>query len=429
MNADTAARQHGLDADAIAVVPPPARTPDFMAGLDAAAPMQRTRRRRRMRLAGFLLCVAVPTALVGGYLFTYAADQYTSGFRFTVRQQQPLKSTPGGLGAAMAGGNPLLAVLANSEVVVQYLKSHQVVDDISRDVDLAAIYGKPADDWWSRLQPGSPAEKRLRYWNRVVDPFFDMTTGVVSVTVRAFSPQDAQRVAATALAASEHLVNTMSQRAHHDAVAYAEQQTAEAEARLRRAEASIAAYRNRNAVLFPQVQATASATFEGQLRSQLADARTTLSGLRSQGVHDGAQTRILEGRISAMEGELASAQAEMTRQSPGQSSAPAGSTGTASGSPADAGSPLASVLSGYNSLDFEERISEKIYERALNDLQDARNEADQQLVYLDAFVQPELPQESTYPIRWRVMLETALGGFVAWCLAMLLLHGIRDHLD
>jgi capsular polysaccharide transport system permease protein len=70
-----------------------------------------------------------------------------------------------------------------------------------------------------------------------------------------------------------------------------------------------------------------------------------------------------------------------------------------------------------------------VYERALYALQDAKNAAAQQSVYLDAFVRPALPQESVYPVRWRVVLETALSAFAAWCLLQLLYHGIRDHID
>jgi capsular polysaccharide transport system permease protein len=90
---------------------------------------------------------------------------------------------------------------------------------------------------------------------------------------------------------------------------------------------------------------------------------------------------------------------------------------------------LASVLSEYDIIHLDQQIAAKVYERALMVLQDARNTASQQGVYLAAFVRPGLPQESMYPIRWRVMLETALLSFVAWCLLQLLYHGIRDHID
>jgi capsular polysaccharide transport system permease protein len=90
------------------------------------------------------------------------------------------------------------------------------------------------------------------------------------------------------------------------------------------------------------------------------------------------------------------------------------------------------LLQTNNNLEaviYRRVLSAKVYERALMSLQDARNAASQQGVYLAAFVRPSLPQESMYPIRWRVMVETALLSFVGWCLLQLLYHGIRDHID
>ena len=383
---------------------------------EAQAPVRR-RRRRVSRLVSLLLVVAVPVGAVSVYLWGFATDQYVSEFRFAVRQQHPLRIEPGGMSSALSGGNPLLAVIADSEVVLQYLGSRQIVDDISDTVNQDRIYAQAEADWWARLEPGTSAERRLRYWKRMVDPFFDLTTGVVSVTVRAFHPEDALGVASAALAASERLVNDMSARAHNDAVAYAKTQVAEAEARLKKAEADIAEYRNRSAVLFPQLQATTDSSLEGRLREQLADSRSTMAALLKQGVSPNAQQiRILQSRIAATEAEIADVRGGMTRPA-----APA-ADGAAAG-------PLASVLTGYSALEVEERIAEKVYERALSALQDANNEANQQLVYLDAFVRPALAEESLYPVRWRILLETALGSFAAWCLGMLLLHGIRDHLD
>lgn len=387
----------------------------------AASPAARRNRRRRARLMGMMLVVGLPVAATGVYEYVFASDQYVSEFRFAVRQQRPLKGEPGGLAASLAGGNPLLAVLADSEVAVQYLKSRQVIDDTAARLRLDDIYGRGDADALARLPADAPAEKRVRYWRNMVDPFFDMTTGVVSVKVRAFSPKDALLVADTALSATERLVNDMGTRAHGDALAYAEKQSAGAEARLKKAEGDIAVYRNQNAVLFPQISATTSATLEGQLMAQLADARTTQASLRAQGVRDGApQLRILENRIAATEREIADARSTMTRAPVASPSAAASSV--ASGS-------LASVLSGYSALDVEERIAEKGYEQSLIALQDARNEASQQQVYLDAFVRPALPEESLYPVRWKLMLEVALGAFATWCLGLLIVHGIKDQLD
>ena len=389
------------------------RKPRVAADTAAAIRRRRSRARRMRRIAGFLLLAVAPTVGAGIYLYGYASDQYVSEIRFSVRQQAPIRSEGPSMASALGGGNPLLAIVTDSETVVQYLSSRQVIDDLDGRVDMDEVYARMDADLYARMAPGLPAEKRLRYWKEMVDPYFDMTSGVVSVKVRAFRPDDARNVASVVLALSEKLVNDLSSRAHGDAVAYADKEAAAADDKLKSVEADMAAYRNRHAVLFPQMQATASSNVETSLREKLVEARATLSTLSTQGVApDSPQARILRARASSLESEISGMQSNMTRP------------GEAEGSP-----PLASVLGGYNALETREKIQEKVLEHALSVQQDAHNAAAQQSVYLNAFVKPSLPQSSIYPVRWKELLAVALAGFVAWAISSLVVQGIRDHVD
>ncbi len=372
-------------------------------------------RARRSRLwLSLLAAVVLPAAAMGTYLYGYADDQYVTEFRFSVRHQAPLRMEPSAssaLGGLSSGPGTAMAVINDSQIVIQYLKSRQIIDDIAATgIDLDAIYGTGGKDIVAHLRQGAPAEERLRYWRRMVDPFFDMTTGIVSVDVRAFRPEDAQLVAARTLALAEKLVNDISDRSHRDVLAYARKEAADSGAALKAAQAALSAYRNEHAVLFPEMQATESSTVGGLVEQSLIEARTAFSTQLAQGVaRDSMQMRILANRIAAIEAALNGVNGRMAQS--------------------DGAASLASVMSEYSILKVSEEIAARVYERALMSLQDARNAASEQGVYLTAFVRPALPQDSMYPVRWRVMLETALVGFVAWCLLQLIYHGIRDHLD
>ena len=380
-----------------------------------ANPLRWRARRRRWRMASLVLTVLLPTALSGAYLYGYADDQYVTEFRFSVRHEAPLRMdgvASQAPAASLGGGASPLAVITDSQIVIQYLKSHQVIDDmIASGVDLDAIYARTDKDFLAHLQPDDTIEARLRYWRRMVDPFFDMTTGIVSVEVRAFNARDAQLVAATALRLAEKLVNDIGNRAHKDVLDYATREAGESAAKLKSAQTAIAAYRNQHAVLFPEMQATADTSVEGKVQETLIEAKTAYAAQLAQGVSpDTIQMRMLGNRVTAMETAMRGVHGRLAEANAGDAS-------------------LASVMSEYSVLHLDEEIAAKIYERALMALQDARNAASQQGVYLAAFVRPGLPEESMYPVRWRVMLETALLSFVAWCLMQLLYHGIRDHID
>jgi capsular polysaccharide transport system permease protein len=373
-----------------------------------------SKKKGNSRLATLGLFVALPTTAAAGYLFFLSSDQYVSEFEFTVRQQHPLHTEGSGMAAALGGGNPMLAILADSEVVTHYLKSRQAVDDTSKRLDLDSIYGRPDADPLSRLEPGSPPERKLRYWQNVVDPFFDMTSGIVTVKVRAFTPDDARRVAEVTLAESERLVNDMATKAHSDAVSYAQAEVDRSEARLKKAEVDMAAYRNAHSVLYPAIEATAQTSLKGIIGESLSDTRARAQALSAEGVSaNSPQLRMLRDRAAGLQAQVGLVQSGMARQDQSQQD----------------GATMASVLSGYRALEVEEELSTKSLEGSNKALADARNEANEQLVYLDAFVRPATPVESLYPVRWKILLETALGGLITWMLGMLFVHGVKDHLD
>jgi capsular polysaccharide transport system permease protein len=412
MNTSIASSGYRLDITqrATPVVPPDVRT--------QLGPLNPRRKKRGWRMVSLLLAVVLPTALAGVYLYDYADNQYVTEFRFSVRHEAPLRmdaTAASTLPAALGGGVSSLAVITDSQIVIQYLKSRQVIDDIvASGVNLDAIYARTDKDFLAHLRPHASAEERLHYWQRMVDPFFDVTTGIVSVQVRAFSPADAQLIAATALRLAEKLVNNMSSRVHDDVLAYAKREVGTSDAKLRVTQDTIASFRNKHAVLFPEMQATSDTSVEGKVWENLIEAKTAYNAQLAVGVSAGSmQMRMLGNRIAAMETALRDVHSRMAETGPG-------------GKP-DA--TLASVMSEYDVLRLDQEIAAKVYERAMMALQDARNAESQQSVYLAAFVHPALPQESMYPVRWRVMTETALLSFVAWCLLQLLYHGIRDHVD
>ena len=386
--------------------PAPARAPG------AAAPPQPLRQRLRghVRLVSFLACVVLPGLLAGGYEYGCASSQYVSEFKLVVRQQAPQTSGQTSILSALGGGNPMLAMVEDSEVVQQYIRSHQILADLAPRLSLDHIFATPRADWFSRLTPGQPPETQLLYWQSMVHPYFDLSSGVITVRVRAFSPPDALKLAQAVLSCSRALVNQMSLQARQNSLAYAEQTANAAQAVLLADETSLASYRNRYDVLFPEMTAAATSSVDEGLSSRLAQDQATLASLTSLGQTDASpQVRTLRARITAMQAQI---------NHVGGALAGGGGAQT-----------LASVLSGYDTLMQKQQLDEELYSSDLINLQNARNVAAQRSVYLETFVQPNLPVASLYPVRWLATAETVLAGFIAWVLLTLVASIIRDQLD
>jgi capsular polysaccharide transport system permease protein len=245
-----------------------------------------------------------------------------------------------------------------------------------------------------------------------VQPSFDLSSGIITVKVRAFTPQDAALVAQAVLGRAQALVDEMSNAARQNALAYATQTATDAQAKLAGDETSLTAYRNRYAVLFPALSAQQNSTVGGELLLALAQDQASLAALRAQGQGGASpQVQTLETRIAAEQAQEKALAAQLAAANGGKAL------------------PLATVVSGYDTLTETQALDQQLYASDLLALQNARNVAAEKSLYLESFVQPAAPDSSIYPIRWLVIVETALAGFITWILVMLVSNVVRDQLD
>jgi capsular polysaccharide transport system permease protein len=194
------------------------------AGLAAADPQRKI---LPLRALSFLVVVAFPVAIASVYYFAVAADQYVTEFRMTLRQADTPRVEGLLLGDVGHG-----AVATESQIVVQFIASRAIVDELDPSLDLRKLFSPPSADWWARLHAPASIEQLVYYWNEQVDPFYDTSTGTIVVRLRAFSATDSLRLAQAVVASSEHLVNELSVRARRDAVGRAETEVTAAEQRL-----------------------------------------------------------------------------------------------------------------------------------------------------------------------------------------------------
>jgi len=364
---------------------------------------------------GLLLFVLLPVLVCGTYLHVFAANQYVSEFRFTIRRPAVAQGTQPSVVSALSGGNnSLAAMIQDSEVINQYLRSRQAMDDLRGTLDVAEPWSRAEWDWLFKLDPSRSAERRLRYWRRMVVPYLDTTTGITTVRVWAFDPEDASRIATALRDQAEGLVNRLGRRSQEDWLRQAERDASAAESDLHRIRLAMADYRNQNQLLFPAMNAQVISQVEARLREALADLRGQLATQTSLGVAaNSLQMEVLRRRIAGLEDEVRRIRSELT-----------GNPGPG-GAPADAS--LATRLSGYAALEVEERMATQRLERVQNQLSLAQAEAARQLIYLTTFISPVPADASEWPRRWLILLQVAVVGMLVWALAAFALRFIREH--
>jgi capsular polysaccharide transport system permease protein len=360
-----------------------------------------------IRLLSFALIVLIPVSCAIVYYFFIAADQYIAEFRFALRAVEPVRTEMGGIFQGNIAPSP---VSVDSYAVVQYLSSRDVIEDVGKTLDLRAMFSRPEADWLARLDLPASIEELVRYWKNQVDAFYDITNGTIVVKARAFTPDDALRLAQGLLASAEQLVNDLSARARHDTLRNSEREVHRAEKRLKTALARLREFRDREGIIDPRKTADATQALAGRIRDEIVRTDTELATVKHYMRADAPSVRMLEARVQSLQSQLRSVESEVTDTEKSRSEV------------------LSRVMGTYEHLDSERNFAEKAYQHALEALDRARMNADRQQVYIAGFVQPSLPEEPLYPRRFRCIGIVMTLACAVWLIGGFAVRTVREHL-
>ncbi|MCE2575618.1 hypothetical protein [Komagataeibacter sp. FNDCR2] len=359
------------------------------------------------RHAAFFIIVVLPTLLAAFYYSCIATGQYESEAVFIVKDSRPSRSS-GGAGMGMMAGMGMAAAgsgLAEGFAVNTYMKSHDAVAALQKRLDLVSIFRRPGTDFISRLFWASPPpEKLLKYYLRHVDVIFHEDTGVTSLAVRAFRPDDAEQITRTLLQLGEQRINDFNARVSKNTISVADDEVAEAEQRVRKVQQRLTAFRQKTGDLDPQKSSVAGISLIAQLQTELAQADTQLSQMLRYIDPASPQVQTIKERIHALDQQI-----EQQRDMVGNKK------------------QIALNISDYDEMMMEREFAQINYNATATELQVARAEALRQQVYIVRVVEPNMPSIPTYPHGVLMVVAVFVGGMVTLLIGRLLITGIKEH--
>ena len=101
---------------------------------------------------------------------------------------------------------------------------------------------------------------------------YDTAAGIIDVVARAFAPADAEAIAEAILAQSSALVNALAERSREDAVRFARDELAEAEAHLGEVRAALGDFRRAHSLVDPSTDVAGQSGLLNALNAELAQA-------------------------------------------------------------------------------------------------------------------------------------------------------------
>ena len=348
----------------------------------------------------FLLTVAAPLLCAALYLFAVASPRFASEASFIIRS-----TDNGGEGAslaAMAQSSGTSRAIDETYAVNDYLSSRDVLELLVAKNDLRGLLSRPGADAINRFPTfwvPNDNERLYRRFNSMVSATVDDETGISTLEVNAFTPDDAQAIAVALLGYAEAMVNKLNDRAYQDAVSVAGGFVDRAMADLRSAEGDLDAYREQSGVVDPNLESDATLRTIESLAVELAQTHASIDQ-QTKLAPNAPQIEGLRQQASAYEKEIARLKQEM----------------------AGASSSLAGKMAKFEELALRREIAAKSLENAVMSLNKAREDVARQHLYVQVITRPNRPDIAKYPRRFLDLLAVAAIALAAF----FVLRGFRD---
>lgn len=356
----------------------------------------------------FIILVLAPVMTSFVYFAFLASDQFVSEMSFAVRGATEL--LPGSDALASSGMGTLASLNANQDVyiVANYIDSRSMIDDLSNEVDLRAMFSKPTADWWARFDPSRPTEDLLRYWRNMVQTSVEIASGIVTVKVKTFSRADSVRLAAAIRGRCDIVLNQLLDRMRRDMIERADAEVKTAMDRVDARRSNLEQFRNAGMSIDPLATAHSLDGTITELRRDLIDVEVKLESARASLGANALQIKMLDADRRILSDQIAALEAKITSSNLTLSTA-------------------SRALAEYDQLDVKKTLAEKRAMLAEKLLDNARADANRHHIYLVAIQDPTLPQSSLYPKRAHMILLIAFGALMSWSVVALATAGVRDH--
>ncbi len=384
---------------------PPAAAPPVRPPVEAA----RLRRRHRGLAVSFVLLVLLPLALVIGYLWFVAKDQYASVSGFTVRQEE------GGGASELVGGLVKLtgsSVNSDGDILYEYILSQALVQRVEDQVGLRTHFSA----YWEKdpvfsLWPDASIEDLEWFWRRIVRISYDQGSGLMEVRVLAFSPEKAHEISQKILEESQRLINAVNDTAREDATRYALDDLQQAVERLKASRESLSAFRTRTQIIDPEADITARLGVMTNLQQQLAEALIAHDLLLETTSKTDPRLAQAQLRIQTIKERI-----RLERQAFATGDIEIGAVGE----------DYPKLLAEYEGLIVDREFAEQTYRAALTAVDLARANAQRQSRYLAIYIPPTFSESSEYPQRFIIAGLVALLLVLSWATMALVYYSIRD---
>jgi capsular polysaccharide transport system permease protein len=352
----------------------------------------------------FIAVVVVPVVLAVVYYGLIASKQYFSEAQFLVRTSS--QNDIGNLNAFLQ--NQKMS-RANDETyaIAEYLVSREATHALVDDDHLRDVLSRPSADFINRypnFYSRDTDEALYRHFLNFVSVEVSSESGIATLQVKAFTPEDAQNLASALMKNAEKRVNDLNVRYYDDSLKLANKFLSEAKSAIVDVENRLTTYRNTEKVVDPSKESAAALLGIGEMSTTLMQSEAELTEQMAM-APSSPQVGPLREKVESIREEIAKERAKL----------------------AGGASSMASKLSEFEGLMLERELDARALAAAEAHLITARENAERQQFYLETAVKPDLPDQALYPKRMRSVLLTAAASLCLFWIVRTILRNIKEH--
>lgn len=351
----------------------------------------------------FWITVLIPTFCSVVYFTFWASDVYISESSFVVRSSRSQ--------ASLSGFGALLQSVGfarsqdDTYTVQEFMRSRSVLEQLEQVLPMREFYQK--GDIFSRFNPlgfNDEQEAFYRYFQKRETISLDSVSGIATLAIRAFNAEDAQQVNIELLGLGETLINRLNERARRDTIIFAEQSVKDAEQRVTNSAAALSEYRVKNGIFDLQAQSEVQLTLISKLQDELITIQTQLDQVKAISPQN-PQVKTLQARERSIQDEI---KLQMKLMLGG-------------------GDSITNQTAEYQRLVLDTTLAQQQLATAITSLQNTKEEADRQQLYLEVINQPGKPDLALEPYRIYNIFATLIIGLMLYGVLSLLLASVREH--
>ncbi len=358
-------------------------------------------------LTGFFVLLVFPIVFGSVYYSFIANDVFESETRFVVRSAIP--AIPKKESTSQTG-SPDVKIAQDTQVVTNFIKSPKMVEQIDQVFGMQNLFGGDDVDFISRIDGDASSEDYLDYWEDQVETFIDLRSGIVTVSSFAFTAETAQNILKEILRSSEQKVNELNAGIWDELIASAEKDLDVARANMDELRIKLREEQNSSGIFDVELLAETTTGIIGTIRLEILELESRRKVSLAELSPNSSVIQDLDKQIAAREEQIEQLQDEIAGSSQKQLT-------------------IASYYAKFEALKVETKIAQEHFEKAVRELERVKLLSTVQLVYLDTFLPPTLPDSGTHPKRIAMISIVVLISLVVWGLFTSIVLSLRNRLD